>query len=59
MPQESEMKDAKCDESKTALYPSSSIGNIAPDYVIRAVAKEEGKQEIELAGENRIDYEGS
>jgi hypothetical protein len=44
MPQESEMKDAKCDESKTALYPSSSIGHIASDYVIRAVAKEEGKQ---------------
>jgi hypothetical protein len=59
MPQESEMKDTKCDESKTALYPSFPIGNIASDYVIRTVTKEEGKQEIELAGENRIDYEGS
>jgi hypothetical protein len=58
MPQESEMKDAKCDQGKTALYPSSSIGNIDPDYVIRAVTKKEGKQEIELACENRIDNEG-
>jgi hypothetical protein len=52
------MKDAKCDESKTALYPPFSIGNIAPNYVIGAVAKEEGKQEIELSRENRIYYEG-
>jgi hypothetical protein len=52
MPQESEMKDAKCDQSKTALNPSSSVGNISPNYVIRAVTKEKGEQEVELSGEN-------
>ena len=52
MPQECEMKNAKCDQGKTALNPSSSVRNISPNYVIRAVTKEKGKQEVELSGEN-------
>jgi hypothetical protein len=52
------VKYSKAHENKAALYPATSIGTLATDYVVRAVPEEERKQEIELAGKYRSNDEG-
>jgi glycerol uptake facilitator-like aquaporin len=51
------MQNSKGQQSKAALNPSRSIGPIALDYVIGAVAKQEGKDQIELASKDCGNYE--
>jgi hypothetical protein len=58
VPQECEVKCSKSHENKAALYPATSIGTLASDYVVRAVPEEEGKQEIELSSKYRSNDEG-
>jgi hypothetical protein len=57
VPQEGEVQSTECDEYQAALYPSGPVGRLASDYVIRAVTKEEGKEQIKFSRKDGCNQE--